>query len=934
MHFWRFLDPHADLGPPLPATYNEILVALSFLVATLAAFVALEVGTRLGTIRSRRAKRLWLAAGAFAMGSGIWAMHFIGMLAFSIPVRMSYDVSVTVLSMVPAVFASAVALHFTARDSLRRWQLQLGGLLMGLGIGTMHYTGMEAMIMDAYMGYDLELFALSILMAHLLATTSLYIKFFIARRRPGNALSTKLGSAVVMGLAVTGMHYTAMAAAEFYPLATAEAPTMAFRPFYMGIAITVVTSVIMGLAVVSTIIDRRMEAITRSLLVSEERSRLLLESAGEGICGFDLEGRTVFVNPAAARMVGYSIGELIDRPWHPLLHHKRADGSPCAIGECTMHEALTSGSERRLTRDTLCRKDGTSFAIEYTSTAIRRAGRIVGTVVTFNDITQRVESERELREAKEIAEAATKAKSQFVANMSHEIRTPMNGILGMTHLLLDTPLTAEQAEYLGVVRSSGESLLTIINDILDFSKIEAGRMAIESIPFDLEVAIGEVADLLAPRAEAKGLELILDYGVEVPRRVKGDPGRIRQILMNLASNAIKFTDSGHVLIAVKLLEERTSPVVANIKLSVSDTGIGMGEATQKRLFQPFNQADTSTTRRFGGTGLGLSISKQLVELMGGTIAVESAPGRGATFWVTVELPIVETGPRPIADRDLDGVRVLIVDDIELNRRILGTQLGNWRMKYECAGNAAEALARLRTAVAAGEPFEVAILDYMMPAMDGHELGVTIKGEPAIRDTALLLMTSSGRRGDGRKFTEAGFAGYLVKPVLPRTLRSALQATLQARRASRDDAPLVTRHSVREAEVAAVRRQKTRQRGCRVLLAEDNIMNQKVAVRMLERMGHRVDVACNGREAVEMDEAFPYDIIFMDCQMPEIDGYEATGLIRRREAGTERHIPIVAMTANAMHGERDRCLAAGMDDYLSKPVSRRLLAEVMAELPRK
>ncbi|MGH7859617.1 MAG: response regulator, partial [Candidatus Binatia bacterium] len=437
--------------------------------------------------------------------------------------------------------------------------------------------------------------------------------------------------------------------------------------------------------------------------------------------------------------------------------------------------------------------------------------------------------------------------------------------------------------------------------------------------FDLQNAVEEVVELMAPRAAEKNVELISFHAPDAPTRVIGDPGRIRQVLTNLVGNAIKFTPAGHVLVTVKCPERTEADAL--LRITVEDTGIGIAENQLERVFEKFTQADGSTTRQYGGTGLGLSICRQLVELMGGEISVSSRLGTGSAFSFTLRLAVEhETAVKPLPAADLESLRVLIVDDNRVNRRILEEQIASRGMKGRSVASAEEALRELHSARRDGEPYEIAIVDYQMPGMDGERLGREIKASPSLRDTMLVMLTSVGQQGDGKRMTEAGFSGYLVKPVRQSQLFGALSTAWALYR--QGAAPqLVTRHTLSEARRREVARTGRSQGGlaARILLAEDNALNQKVALRMLEQLGCRADLAANGKEAVQMLEAFAYDLVLMDCEMPKMDGFEASAEIRRRETGSGRRVPIVAMTAHALAGARERCLSAGMDDHLPKPV---------------
>ncbi len=661
------------------------------------------------------------------------------------------------------------------------------------------------------------------------------------------------------------------------------------------------------------------------LNASESKYRILFNQIAEPIFIYDKKTHLFLdCNAAVERIYGYSKTEL--QKMTPLDLHPPEELD-------FVKKQLNRQAEKIPFIYTHITKSGEQHRVEIASNEIEFQNKKAYLSIA-RDVTERQKAAMELKKAKEAAELASQAKSNFLANMSHEIRTPMNGVIGFSDLLLDTALDEQQTEYAKTIQRSAEALLSVINDILDFSKIEAGKLAIEPISFDLRLTLGDVAQMLAEKAEEKKIDLILRYPPEMPSHLIGDPGRIRQILINLTGNAIKFTSKGHVLINLDLQKNTGEEVT--FRLSVEDTGIGIPTEKLNTIFDKFTQADASTTRKYGGTGLGLSISKQLIELMGGDLLVTSDVNKGSTFSFMLTLPIAKDSPaQPLNPNvDLSGIRAIVIDDNRTNCKVTCEILSNLGMKSEFQLSGKSALKQMIEAAEQKVPFHMAILDYQMPEMDGETLGKKIKEHPLLKDTVLILLTSVAQRGAANRFAKNGFSAYLTKPVYPTQLQKTLMTIWEAKQ-KQIPTEMVIHHSIAE-PTSTPDKQATNTKPLfetRILLVEDNLINQKLAAKMLLKLGGTFEIANNGEEALQKVRQNEYDVLLMDCQMPVMDGFEATTEIRKldNDRGT---IPIIAMTANALKGDRERCLNAGMDDYLCKPINKSALASTILKWVKK
>jgi len=1002
----NFLTQGDVLSRAYSSSYNLPMVALSLFVAAFTSFCAFEMARRFS--KDKHGKK-WLLAAALMLGIGIWAMHFIGMLAFRINCGVAYDPLITALSMLPGIFAAAIALDVVSRQKVSASRLVFSGVIMGAGVGLMHYSGMAAIRLDGILRYDSKLFYLSLIAAIGLAIPALGMKFIIERYSMSrNPLMTSLLGSIVLAAAISSMHYIAMEAAFFINNGDST-PVNAISPTALALTIGSTVFLLLLFGTLFIVFGSQVASMRR-------RTEAILATTNQGFLIMDEFGLIIDCNDPVLEMlacprhavIGHRVHEFIDDANFGMresfrletnLRRSNGDKLPCLVSgnvildkdgytqfsfilisdisdlfateemlrttneeQAAILNAASSGIvllkdriiyrcnarlEQMLGYDAgemlgkstriwykndqaylnagaesydniwagkyhpleieFVRKDGSIFWTRLVGHAVDAKDPSKGSVWIIEDITQERINAEELRIAKELAETSAKMKSDFLANMSHEIRTPMNAIIGMTHLVLKTDLTSRQKDFIQKIQVSSNHLLQIINDILDFSKIEAGKLELEKSDFELQKVMENISNLISEKVEDKELELIFDIDVNVPTFLKGDSLRLGQILINYANNAVKFTEHGQIVISARLAKESTNDLI--LYFSVSDTGIGISEEQKSKLFQSFQQVDTSTSRKYGGTGLGLAISKQLVKMMHGDVGVESEYGKGSKFWFTARFDKSSSSIKALLpEPDLRGRSVLIVDDNEVARRVLEDLLVSMTFKTSQVSSGREAIIEIQNADSNGTPYEIVFIDWRMPDLNGIETAESIKALRLDHPPKLIMATAYGREEVIKDAEAAGFDDFLIKPINASILFDTVIRVISGSQEKEVTSQHVDLQPNNELEKI---------KGASVLLVEDNEFNQDVAVGLLEEAGLKIDIANNGQEALEMIAKKPYQIVLMDIQMPVMDGLTATREIRKQEKFKE--LPILAMTANAMQQDKDISLAAGMNDHLAKPI---------------
>jgi len=930
----------------LTSTYNPWGVMASVLIASFASYVALDLARRVRAT-DRREALVWWIGGSVALGTGIWAMHFVGMLAFVLPIPLGYTRLLTLASWLAAVGASGVALWAAGRGGLTLRRLAASAGIMGGAICAMHYIGMAALDMSPAIVWEPMLIVASAIVAVGASAAALLIFSWLRSVDGRQAALFQATAALLMGLAISGMHYTGMAAAQF-PVNTVCLSAGALGGAGLGQLVVMAAVLVLSFTLFSSLVDARLrqrsQRETRKLTAANEELRsaneearvrfaAVFEHAPMGYLLFDRERGIGLCNPAALRLFAADAGialagrSLWDPPLAPL--HQPDGRSSRELALQQMQLQAEAGARVRSFELRLLRLDGTPFdanvaviALELKAeTTLAESASEPATEREFcaviEDVTSRKQAEAAMKLARDAAESASQTKSNFLANMSHELRTPMNAIIGLTHLVLeDGELPSRQHDYVAKAHRSARDLLQILNDILDISKIEAGHVELERVDFELEAVVGEMNDVLGLKAEEKGLELLFSASPELPLRLIGDPMRLRQVLVNLGSNAIKFTDRGEVTVGVELQSQDAHSV--ELHAWVRDTGVGMTPDQLARVFQPFIQADSSTTRRFGGTGLGLSIARQLVESMGGRMWADSEPERGSTFHFTARFGRSATRAAParaLSAAELRGRRALLADDNAAALEVLGLMLEGLGITVDRATSGDEALRHIERSP---DAYSWIVLDWKMPGLDGVACARRIVERFPQAQPCILLVTAFSRDDALRASTGLPLGGVLQKPVTPSTLCDCLMQTSSAAPTRRSAGP--------SGQTAELRK---RLAGARVLLVEDQPLNRELAMELLRRAGVDVVVAGDGLEALNcLQDQGRFDGVLMDCQMPVMDGYTATRRLRENPAW--RDLPVIAMTASALAADRERALASGMNAHIAKPLDVEQMLQTMVE----
>lgn len=919
---------------PMDGYYRFDLVLLSIVIAISGAWsglASLAYSTK-ATHQDFLSGLLWKFAGSLGFGGSIWGMHFIGMLAFSLPCGVSYDYLTTGLSILPGILASLTSMIVIGRtDFGLHTRLIVGSVLMGAGIGTMHYMGMAAMELPAILIYDPLLVGVSVLAAVVLSYIALAVATFNNTKYTKFIRVPRLLSPLILGLAVATMHYIAMQAAIFYPLQDLSDPSDDFGQGILAIFVGMGT-LALAVGVIAASFAARQKETARSLAeevqqrISAERKALedqarlkaLFDTAAEAIVVIDGKGLITEWSQSAHKMFGYTLDEVIGRNVAML-----TDGIIPEEHDTYLKRYQNTRKARiiGIGREVYGRKkDGTTFPIDL-SVGEARIGDDVYYTGILRDITQRKLAEAELVDARHQADIANEAKSSFLANMSHEIRTPLNAIIGMTHLLRTTDPTQRQRGFIEKIQVASQSLMAIVDDILDSSKIEAGKLQIENIFFSLEKVLHDVSDVVAQKAASKNVEFLIEIDSDAPNHLLGDPLRVGQILTNYANNAIKFTNEGEVKVYVDLITQTETDVT--LRFSVSDTGIGLSPEQQENLFQSFQQADATTTRRYGGTGLGLSITKKLAELMDGSVGVESALGKGSVFWFECKFE------KDRRERDAlkiqsegNGVRALVVDDNDSARTILSNMLTDMGLTVDEADSGANALKAFMIAQENDAPYTLIFVDWKMPNMDGCETARRILD--AAEDQMppkMVMVTAYSQHSTNASAKESAFATVIMKPVSSSVLFDVVVRLLDGD--IKDD--LVGQEISSTGEVPEA----PDLNGLRVLLAEDNTVNQEIVSELLVDTNAELTLARDGNEAIDLVNSTSFDVVLMDINMPGMDGVTATRIIR--EKADHKNLPIIAMTANVMSDDRERFIEAGMSDHLGKPINVGLFYRLLSKV---